>query len=139
MPMPQEYQLASQKFDAILSAVRDELGLATRNQAYMTLQAVLIVFRRRLSPQQIISFANVLPSVPRAIFVADWVEDEFVPSFGNSKELTDEIKSIRRHHNFSGDNAIPTVTSVLRRHMDAKEFDTVMETMPEDARRFWSS
>ena len=49
MPMPQEYQIATQRFDAFLADAQDTLGLATRNQAYTVVQAVLLTFRRRLA------------------------------------------------------------------------------------------
>lgn len=138
MPMPQEYQRASPVFDGILTEVRDKLDLATRNQAYTALQSVLIVFRRRLGPAQILAFAALLPPVVRAVFVADWTEDEFVPGFGIGDALADEVKAVRRHHNFSGDHAIPEVTSVLRAHMDVGTLDTLLASLPEGARQFWS-
>lgn len=138
MPMPQEYQRASPVFDRILTEVRDNLDLATRNQAYTALQSVLIVFRRRLCARQILAFAALLPPVVRAIFVADWNEDEFVPDFGDSNELTDEVNAVRRHHNFSGDKAIPVVTSVLRDHMDTNALDALPGSLPEGAEQFWS-
>lgn len=138
MPMPQEYQRASPVFDGILTEVRDKLDLATRNQAYTALQSVLIVFRRRLDPAQILAFSALLPPVVRAIFVADWKEDEFVSGFGIGDALADEVKAVRRHHNFSGDNAIAEVTSVLRGHMDTGALDTLLVSLPQGAGQFWS-
>lgn len=137
MPMPQEYQRVSQVFDGILTEVRDNIDLATRNQAYTSLQSVLMVFRRRLHPQQILGFAALLPPAVQAIFVADWNEDEFVPTFGKDDELTEEVNALRRHHNFSGDNAIAAVTAVLRGHMDAAALDAILASLPDGARRFW--
>ncbi len=138
MPMPQEYQLASQVFDRILIDLRDELGLATRNQTYTTLQSVLIVFRRRLSPEHVLQFSGVLPPVARAIFVDGWEKDEFVPVFGDREDWTKEVRSIRQHHNFSEDSAIPAVGTVLRRHITAERFDAILASISNDATRFWS-
>lgn len=138
MPMPQQYQRASPVFDGILNDVKEALNLATRNQAFTCLQSVLIVFRRRLRPPQILAFANLLPPVARAIFIADWNEDEFVPIFSSKADLTAEVRSIRRHHNFSGDNAIDGVTTVLRDTMDTKALEVVLSSISPDAMRFWS-
>ena len=55
MPMPQEYQLATQRFDAFLADSGDALGLAMRNQTYTVVQAVLLAFRRRLGPDEVLS------------------------------------------------------------------------------------
>ncbi|MCR9135004.1 MAG: DUF2267 domain-containing protein [Alphaproteobacteria bacterium] len=138
MPMPQQYQRASPVFDKILNDLKETLDLATRNQAYTCLQSVLIVFRRRLRPSQILAFADLLPPVVRAIFVADWNDGEFVSGFGKKEELTEEVRSIRRHHNFSGDNVIEGVTSVLRGTMDEGSLEDVLASISPDATDFWS-
>ncbi|MFD2813579.1 DUF2267 domain-containing protein [Paracoccus aerius] len=57
------------------------MDLVSDNSAYTALDAVLQVFRRRLTAQEGIDFASVLPSVPRAIFVAGWkVDNPHFPS-----------------------------------------------------------
>jgi uncharacterized protein (DUF2267 family) len=50
--------------------------LTTRNQTYTTVQRVFQVFRRRLDVKDAIRFANALPPILRAVFVADWDTDE---------------------------------------------------------------
>lgn len=72
MPVPSEYQRASLDFEKFLSDARDASGLTTTNQAYTMVQAVLQTFRRRLTLQDAIRFAGILPPVLRSLFVADW-------------------------------------------------------------------
>jgi uncharacterized protein (DUF2267 family) len=100
-----EYRHASQEFESFLRDVIDESGLVTRNQAYTMVQAVLLVFRRRLEIRDAIRFANVLPPVLRAIFAADWDVQEPLHQFASIAEMTEEVKAFRRHHNFSPDSA----------------------------------
>lgn len=136
--MPQEYQLASQVYDKILARAQAELNLATRNQAYTTVQSVLTVFRRRLSPAQVLQFADALPALMRAIFVADWRESEFTENFGSRENLTIEVKSHRLNHNFSPDNAISGVVIAIRAHMEESRLDELLASFPEEAKSFWS-
>ena len=72
MPMPWTYRHASREWRSFLDDAKDRLGLESDNMAYTAVDAVLQVFRRRLTPQQGIDFANVLPAVLRAMFVWRW-------------------------------------------------------------------
>ena len=137
MPMPQEYQLAADRFDAFLADAGDALDLATRNQTYTAVQAVLLTFRRRLTAQEVLVFANGLPAVLRAIFVADWQADAHRPTFGTRVALEEEVRSLRRNHNFVPQGAIATVAAVVRRHADPEAFDKALSHLSPDAQRFW--
>ena len=72
MPMPQQYWHASRDFERFMAEARDALGHTSHHQTYTTVDAVLRVFRRRLSADDALRFAGALPPVLRAIFVADW-------------------------------------------------------------------
>jgi uncharacterized protein (DUF2267 family) len=138
MTIPMEFQHASENFEAFLRDARQISGLATRNQIYTMVQAVLLTFRRRLSIVEAIRFANVLPPVLRALFVTDWDPEELQRDFTDRADLTSEIKALRRDHNFSPETAIRDVTTALRRHVDATALDDVLEHMPQGAAQFWA-
>lgn len=137
MPMPMDYQHASERFERFLDDARAALGLATRNQAYTTVQAVLLVFRRRLTVRDGLRFADVLPAVLRALFVADWDPDAPPRPFDSREALTAEVRALRTHHNFSPETAIRDVAGALRRTVDAEAFAQVLATLPDGAREFW--
>ena len=138
MPMPMEYRRASADFDAFMLDLRDQAGLATTNQTYTMLQAVLQVFRRRLRVSEAVAFASVLPPVLRAIFVSDWNVDEPCRAFGTRAEMTREARELRPEHNFSTETAIADVAGVLRRHVDVSAFDRMLDRLPPAARAFWA-
>lgn len=138
MTMPMEYRQASADFDAFMVELRDEAGLATTNQTYTLLQAVLQVFRRRLSLSEAVAFAGVLPPVLRAIFVSDWNVDDPLQPFASRAEMTTEVLELRPDHNFSTDTAIADVATVLRRHVDAAAFERALAGLPSGARDFWT-
>ncbi|MBY6243288.1 DUF2267 domain-containing protein [Methylosinus sp. Sm6] len=137
MPIPMEYQHASEAFDRFLRLVIERTGLTTRNQAYTTAQGVLLAFRRRLDIHDAIRFAGALPPVLRALFVADWDTREEACDFGSRAALLEEVKSLRRDHNFSPASAIADVAHALRDCVDVAEFERVLATLPAEAADFW--
>lgn len=137
MPMPLEYRQASADFDAFMEDLVATSMLQTSHQAYTMLQAVLQVFRHRLTVPQAIAFANVLPPVLRAIFVSDWDAEAPIKPFVSRDELMREIRAFRHDHNRSTESPIEDVTSTIRRHVDREAFKRVLDTLPPDARHFW--
>lgn len=137
MTLPSEYQRASQEFEKFMVDARDISGLATTNMAYTMVQGVLQAFRRRLSVRDAALFANVLPAVVRAIFVADWNTDEPRRAFEDRAAMTKEVQALRAAHNFAPDTAIQDVATALRRNIDETALDRVLAKLPEEAVQFW--
>ena len=138
MPMPQEYQRAGEAFGLFLEDAREALGHATRNQTYTTVQGVLLAFRRRLTVEQGLRFADVLPAVLRAIFVSGWNPNERPVAFSPREAMTDEVRALRQAHNFSPPTAIADVARALRAHVDSRDFETTLANLPPGALEFWS-
>jgi uncharacterized protein (DUF2267 family) len=139
MTLPFEYQNASLQFDRFMIDARDLAGLHTTNMAWNMVVGVLRTFRRRLSVDQVLRFADLLPAVLRAIFIEDWHPCEPVPGFVSREELLAEVRAVRAAHNFSPPNAIAAVAQALRRQVDVTEFERVLSTLPAGAREFWAS
>ncbi|MFZ2295138.1 MAG: DUF2267 domain-containing protein [Polaromonas sp.] len=116
---------------------RDISGLATTNMAYTMVQGVLQAFRRRLNVREAALFANVLPAVVRAIFVADWNTDEPQRAFEDRATMTKEVQSLRAAHNFAPDTAIQDVAKALRQNIDQAALDRVLAELPQGAVQFW--
>ena len=137
MPVPSEYQRATDDFYKLLIDARDAASLTTTNQAYTMVQGVFQVFRRRLEVKEAIRFLNVLPVGARALFVADWDIDEPKRPFEDRAAMTKEVRALRAEHNFSPDTAIHDVAIALRRNLDQTAFDGVLATLPQGAAKFW--
>ena len=118
---------------------RATLGLTTTHQVYTTVQGVLQAFRRRLTVEQAISFAQILPPVLRAIFVADWNVAEERHTFADRKAMTAEVQALRAAHNFAPDTAIEDVALALRRNVNEQAFEEVLARLPPGARDFWAT
>lgn len=138
MTVPMDYRRASDLFEALLKELADAAGLDTRNQAYTMLEGVFRAFRRRLALADAVAFAQLLPPLPRALFVADW-DPAPPPAAGWDRDtVTREVQALRRHHNFAPESAIADVTTVLRRHLDAAALDALLARLPEGAQAFWA-
>ena len=137
MPVPAEYERASAKFYNYLVDARDTSGLWSTHVTYTMTQGVFQVFRRRISTQDAIAFANFLPICLRALFVTDWDINEEKKPFGNRDAMTREVKKLREIHNFSTDTAIRDVAKAIRHHVDEEAFDTLLKQLPKGAVEFW--
>ncbi len=137
MPVPFEYQNASMDFEKFLVDARDISGLATTNQTYTMVQGVLQAFRRRLDTRDAVMFANVLPPVLRAIFVADWDIDEQRRPFEDRAVMTREVQALRPDHNFAPESSIRDVATALRKNIDGAALDRVLAQLSPGAAHFW--
>lgn len=137
MPMPWTYRHASREFRSFLDDVQERLNLSSDNMAYTAVDGVFHAFRRRLTAAQGLRFAEVLPSVLRAIFVAGWHPVDAPPPFGTRTEMTREAQSLRPHHNLTPDNAIEATAWALRRHVREDDLDRALAGLPPGAAEFW--
>ncbi len=136
--MPMKIAHATDEFNAFLVKTGNELDLATRNQVYTTVQSVLVVFRRRLTATQILTFAQVLPPVLKAIFIDGWQPDEQTALFGERRDWIREVKSIRKHHNFSPDNAIEIVAHCIWSIAETEKFSAALHAIGPNAEAYWN-
>lgn len=139
MPVPSEYQRASDDFYKFLLDARETSGLGSTHQTYTMVQGVFQTFRRRLEIKDAIRFANVLPTVLRALFVADWNVDEPKQPFEELSIMNKEVRQLRADHNFAPETAIRDVAAALRRHVDKESFDKILTTLPEGSVEFWQA
>ncbi len=138
MTLPFEYQNASLEFERFMLDARERAGLSTTNMAWNMVVGVFHTFRRRLTIEEALRFAAVLPPVLRALFIEDWKLAQPVARFGTHDELLAEVRSLRAEHNFSPSNAIQAVAGALRKHVDVVALERVLSTLPAGAQCFWS-
>jgi uncharacterized protein (DUF2267 family) len=138
MTVPAQFDRASKDFYRFLVDARDEADVQTTHRAYTMVEGVLLAFRRRLSTKDALRFANALPLLLRAMFVADWDPDHPIAPWASREVLTKEVQSLRANHNFAPDDAIVAVAKALRRDVGEDELDAVLGELPEGAREFWA-
>lgn len=118
-------------------AARDRAGLPTTNMAWNMVAGVLHAFRRRLSVEQALRFADQLPPAVRGLFVEGWRPGDQVATVGTRKELLEEVRSLRHQHNFSPDNAIESVGFALFTVLPSDAFSRALAALPPELRELW--
>lgn len=139
MPMPWTYRQATREWQAFLAAAREAMDLTSDNATYTAVQGVLRAFRRRLTAQQAIDFAQVLPAVLRALFVAEWRLDEGPVPPGTRAAWTAEAMALRPHHNLTPENCVEATALALRKSVLRGDLERVLATLPPFAAEFWST
>ncbi len=139
MTLPNEYRTASQDFDRYIEALRAITMIESRNALYTMTQGVFQVFRRRVCIADALAFADALPPVLRAIFVADWRTDEPRAPFASREAMSAEAQTLRPHHNFATDTAIADVARALRAVVNEQDFRHALRKLPPDAAAFWDA
>jgi uncharacterized protein (DUF2267 family) len=139
MPVPPEYERASTKFYDYLLDARNQADLWSTHVSYTMSQGVLQTFRARLTIQQAIDFANLLPICLRALFVTNWNTSQPIRPFVALAAMTEEVQSLRKDHNFAPEHAIRSVAIAIRKQVDEEKFDAFLTTLPEGAIEFWTT
>lgn len=139
MPMPWTYRQATREWQAFLGEAKTAMNLESDNATYTAVEGVLKAFRRRLTPQQAVDFAQVLPSVLRALFVADWTLDEGPLPPGTRADWAAEAKALRPNHNLTPPNCVEATALALRKSVLRGDLDRVLTTLPAFAADFWST
>jgi uncharacterized protein (DUF2267 family) len=137
MTVPAQYLSATRDFERLLLDARETSGLVSSPQVYTMIQGVLQTFRRRLSLEDAIRFAGVLPPLTRALFAADWDPEEPRRQFEDRATMTREVQALRPGHNFSPDTGLRDVARALRRNVDEVAFDLLLARLPDGAVEFW--
>lgn len=138
MPFPIEYATATKDFYNFMEDVKVKSELHSFHVTYTMVQSVFHVFRRRVSIENALKFANTLPVALRALFVKDWDVNEQLKPFESFEKMNEEVKELRYPHNFSIDLAIEVVTSVLPNHVEKIYFNKMMDEMPIEVKIFWN-
>lgn len=139
MPMPWTYRQATREWQAFLADAQDAIGTPTDHSTFTAVEGVLRAFRRRLTPQQAIDFAQVLPAVLRALFVADWDLSLAPAPPGTRADWTADARSLRPHHNIAPEGVVAGTAIALRKAVLQSDLDRVLSRLPPFAAEFWST
>lgn len=137
MPMPWAYRHATKDWRAFLAEAREALGLESDNMTYTAVQGVLITFRARLAPRQVVAFADLLPAVLRALFVSGWDPEAAVRPWADRDTLEAEARALRPDHNLTSGQAIEPVAIALRRNVRQMDLDRLLSKIGPEAEDFW--
>ena len=137
MPMPWTYRQATREWQAFLADAAEALETPTDTTTFVSVDGVLRAFRRRLTAQQGLDFAQVLPAVLRALFVADWRLDQGPVAPGTRAEWTAEAQARHPNHILPPDHCVAAVALALRKAVLREDLERVLSHLPPFAAEFW--
>lgn len=101
------------------------------------MEGALRVFRNRLTPQQAIDFARIIPSELRTLFIADWQLDQPVLPPGSGKDWVEEAQRLRRNHNIAPDGCVEGAGLALHKSVQSGDLGRALAWLPAFASEFW--
>lgn len=135
--MPWTYRQASREWQAFLADAKDAMNLTSDNACFTAVEGVLRAFRCRLATQEALDFAQVLPAVLRALFVADWQIESPLPA-GARADWCRDAKALRPHHNQTPDTCVEATALALRKSVLRDDLERILAILPPFAADFWS-
>ncbi|AJE48555.1 DUF2267 domain-containing protein [Celeribacter indicus] len=140
MTMPWTYRHAQKEFRSFLADAKGRMGhvMESDNMTYTAVDGVLQVFRRRLTPPQVIAFGDAIPSLLRAMLVYNWRVDAVPLPFGTRAEMIREAQSLRKAHNITPLNVIEATAYALWRHSSHHDLERVLAGISPEAVAFWT-
>lgn len=137
MTIPSDYLYADRDFRAFMERAKEVTGHETTSMAWGTLLGVFEVFRRRLDPNERLTFGAVLPPTLRAIFHEAGTCRATIP-FAARDVMAREVQAVHRDHQFANDTAIDDVAEALSAFVDRARFATALAALGPEAEAFWS-
>jgi len=137
MPMPWTYRHGDTEWRRFLADIREEMRTPSDNVAYTTAEATFRAFRARLTIDQVADFAQVLPTMPRALFFEGWQPAQPLP-WSDTETYLAEIKALRAHHNLANDLALSAVALALHRAVGPERLIRALDAIGPEARAFWA-
>lgn len=137
MPMPWTYRHPEKEWRGFLDDIAEVIGTPSSNVAYTAAEGALHAFRARLRPDQVLTFADVLPAVPRSLFLQEWRMEQPRP-WADRSTYTDEAHRLRRNHNLAGENVIEAVSFALHRAVGPEPLRKALKEIGSEAQAFWA-
>lgn len=137
MPMPYTYRHSSEEWRGFLRRMRERTLIESDNVIYTALQGLFRAFRARTEPHLVLAFGDELPSVMRAILVANWDLDAPRQPWVTPEEIEREVRAFRQAHNIAPVGILGDLIPEVRAEMHGKAFERVIARLPIEGQRLW--
>lgn len=101
-------------------------------------RAVLHRLRRHMTSAQVLDFADVLPPLPRGIFIERWRPAEPEPLTSEQAFIAEVVTALAPHH-VPPDTIIADVFAVLAEHTEPNAANTMQAQLPDPLKPLWRS
>lgn len=121
-----------------LEELREELGLADRQQSYHVLRVVLHALRDRLTMAETVDLAAQLPMLIRGLYYEGWTPNDKPLKERKREEFLGHIAAeLRDSPGIYPEGVAWGVFKLLERHVSAGEIGDVRSILPAEIRTLW--
>jgi uncharacterized protein (DUF2267 family) len=135
--MPDDVRYASQQFDEWLADLKARTLLATSNQCYSSLRAVLHEVRNHLPADVATAFGTELPPLVRGIYYEGWRPSEPPRPLASLADLTQDVMTSLSPHVIPPDTILTDVLAVLAIRLDPVRVGPVVGRFPPLLAALW--
>jgi uncharacterized protein (DUF2267 family) len=136
MTQPYGVPHASKLFQDWLTTLKGRAMLQTHNQSKAMLRSVLHNVRRHMTTEQVMTFADALPPLPRGIFIG---------GLAANRSATHRLSERLSARSYAGlvaascppDSIVADVFAVLAEHSEPRAARTMKKQLPEQLRPLW--
>jgi uncharacterized protein (DUF2267 family) len=121
-----------------LTDLQQAIGADDRNQAYLTLRAVLHALRDRIPPDEVAQLSAQLPTLIRGFFFEGWDPSHKPLKYRHRKEFLDQVQreapSVREG---TLELVVTAVLGLMAREISHGEAEQVRALLPAEIRELW--
>jgi uncharacterized protein (DUF2267 family) len=121
-----------EKTGVILDEIREGLGTASAEEAYMALRATLHALRDRLSVNEAVQLGAQLPLVLKGVYYDGWQPAKTPHATRRAEEFLGEVAAHFRWHPRDAESMVRTALAVVARHVSEGEMLQVKHSLPKD-------
>lgn len=126
---------SSEKANAWVNEVTEELGIEDRREAFRVLRSFLHALRDRLTVDEAAQLAAQLPTLIRGVYYEGWKPSATPQAYRDARTFLDRIAADAC---LAGDTeasyAVQGLAAVLRRHVSEGELEDVVKMLPPELR-----
>jgi uncharacterized protein (DUF2267 family) len=121
-----------EKASVILDEIREALGTASVDEAYLALRATLHALRDRLAVNEAVQLAAQLPLVLKGVYYDGWQPAKTPHATHRAEEFLAEVAAPFRWHPRDAESMVRSTLAVIARHVSEGEMLQVKRSLPKD-------
>jgi uncharacterized protein (DUF2267 family) len=136
MTQPRDVLYASKLYQEWLGELKERALLHTHNQSQAIFRAVLHGLREHMTTEQVLTFADALPPLPRGIFIEGWRPGRTSPCRSASDFLGHVVVNLAPHV-IPPSTVVDDVLAIIAKHVEPRDSAIMREQLPDVLKPLW--
>ena len=136
MTQPRDVLYASKLYQEWLGELKERALLHTHNQSQAIFRAVLQTLREHMTTEQVLTFADALPPLPRGIFIEGWRPRAPRPCQSAWDFLGYVVVDLAPHV-IPPNTIVDDVFAIIAKHVEPRDSAIMREQLPDVLKSLW--